>query len=161
MVRVSDFSVRSLRRTSRELEFLIALSLFYFEESGNTMLVVLAKQYDEVAKNFALSQERARLIRVSSFNLNYWTDEMALRDFRFKKTDIALLCDVLSWPQDRVRTIRSRYKFDPLEAKALLLHRLATTGRIKKAEMIFETTQSALSEIFMSLWSTLNLRSFA
>ena len=149
MVRITDFATGKRKGDAEDVQQIATYRFIYGERSiGDPVIQRLLHMYDELMRDIELSKERAKLIKTTSFNLNIWTEEGAMRDFRFIKSDIVKVCKIFDWPRERTHTQRCRYKMEPLEATAVVLYRLATTSRWTEAEEVFGRTAPAMSEIF-------------
>lgn len=87
----------------------------------------------------------------SSFNLNIYTDEICLRDFRFRKHEVGTIMGIVNW---NGATKRNRYACDEISATFLLLRRLYYPCRWTDLETTFGMHASALCEVFYECaWS--------
>lgn len=92
--------------------------------------------------------QRRKHVQTSTFNLNAYSEQQCLRDFRFKATDIGRLAFRLAFPG---RTSRNDYICDSVCATCILLHRLATVIRWYDVEPKFGFFSSQLSELFWDM----------
>ena len=104
---------------------------------------------DRLKNEVKLSLSRSRRIRTVKFNLNIWTDEASLKDFRFCKNHIGMVSKLLNFPERGFVTQRCGYKAPPVEVTAILLRRISYPVRWHDLEIVFGRSRSALSEIFL------------
>ena len=89
MVRITDFAIGRRKGDAEDVLQITTYRIIYGERSlGDPVIQGLLYMYDELMRDIELSKERAKLIKTTSFNLNIWTEESAMRDFRFSKSDI-------------------------------------------------------------------------
>ena len=98
---------------------------------------------------------RARNLQIQSmcFNLNTYSEEQALHNFRFRKRDILKVCEAVGWTAGRTK--RSRYFCEPMTATCIMLKRLSCSVTWYDLEPVFGTRYSHLSEIFWEIVETL------
>jgi hypothetical protein len=90
---------------------------------------------------------------VSAFNINALSGRECLTRYRFKRHDVGFISDLFPWetsldPQGKMRTMRRRYRVDPVEATAIFLRRLATPSRWVDLQQEFGKHTAALSKLF-------------
>ena len=95
---------------------------------------------------------RSISISTHSFNINIYSDESALRDFRFRARDIAQITSAMGWTHGK--TQRNGYKCVPFTACCILFRQLAYPCRWKDLEYVFGMRSSALSEVFWEVVET-------
>ena len=143
-MRQTDFALRrsiSRRRRLRRS----ALMLLSLEVSSVFVHRVLKKQR-RLRYDIARINLRSLSISMNSFNINIYSDESALRDFRFQIKDIARVSDTMGW--NAGKTVRNGYKCMPFTACCILLRRMASPCRWADVEYLFGMRSSALSEVF-------------
>lgn len=146
-MRIKDFTIGKLKAKSH---MAVATTCILALLQGSTLQ--LWKSFSDLTKANAevkRSLQRSRRIRQLKFNLNAWTDEGSLTDFRFLRSDVGLVSRILDFPRGMAQTERSRYKASALEATAILLRRLSSPIRWHDLETVFGRSKSALSEIFL------------
>lgn len=89
---------------------------------------------------------RSLHIKTTYFNLNIFSTEEALRNFRFRPKDIPVIADAMDWTTGKTK--RNRYKCDPVTACFIVLRKLASACRWTDLEYTFGMRSSALSEVF-------------
>ena len=89
---------------------------------------------------------RALQTRSVCFNLNAYSEEQALQEFRFRKRDVGHVCNAIGWTGGR--TNRSRYSCHSITACCILLRRLSSPSKWYDVELVFGIRYSHLSEIF-------------
>lgn len=114
-----------------------------------------------ILRRVRASQDDVHLIRYRSmnisgmrFNINMYSDEKCLRDFRFRRYELPIIMDQVGWTSGKTK--RNGYVCDPLTATCVLLRRLATPCRLKDLEEEFGLRFSALSEIFWEVCESLH-----
>ena len=86
------------------------------------------------------------------FNLNMYSDEWSLRDFRFQVKHIARISACMGWISGK--TERNCYKCDPITACCIVLRKLASPCRWKGVEYLFGMHAPALGEVFREVVET-------
>jgi hypothetical protein len=127
---------------------------------------------DEEDEIYKQHSRRARLIS-RSFEIEHWSEDMSIKQIRFRTGDIKQIAQFTKWPNGcmttdgRVRTQRRRYTFYPVEGIAIVLARPRPVGRWRDMEELFFRSASACCEIlyftisiFFSTFSPLVRRSF-
>ena len=89
---------------------------------------------------------RSISISINTFNINIYSDEWAVRDFRFQVKDISKISGAMGWFAGK--TQRNGFKCPPLTACCIVLRKLSSPCRWKDVEYLFGMHSSALSEIF-------------
>ena len=92
---------------------------------------------------------RSLLITSTCFNLNGFSKQESLRNFRFFPFEIPKIAKLMAYNQSR--TTRNGYKSDPITACCIVLRKLFCPTRWSDVEALFGMLASALSEIF---WET-------
>lgn len=117
--------------------------------------LILLDDYDDDAvllwASGLLSKEQERLNdpfhwKFPRFELQSFTEEECLNNFRFGKDDIPRLQRAMHLPE--VMTSASRTKWNGLEGLCVVLRRLAYPNRLKDLVPIFGRSQTELSMIF-------------
>ena len=147
-MRITDFSRSKLiarrRRKAKTVSLLLAFHL-----SSIAVVSSLISNVESIEKRISASLRRSIRINLASFNLNAWSDDASLIDFRFLPQHVALIARILDFPGDRMITGRSRYNASSIEATAILLRRLASPVRWSDLEELFGRRRSALFEIYL------------
>jgi hypothetical protein len=137
------------KRRDRALSTLLACR----QSSTALRLLIVNDAEDEEEELRKLLTRRSRLM-MRSFNLQEWSQDGSVRNFRFRSADISQITKLLTWPVEcmtadaRVRTQRKRYTFDPEEGLCIVLARLSTVGRWREMEQILFRSAGACCEIF-------------
>lgn len=71
-----------------------------------------------------LLMRRTKFIRGITFNFNILSEKACLTDYRFKRSDIARIMNMVQWCES---TERNRYRCDIMTATCIFLHRLDST----------------------------------
>lgn len=85
-------------------------------------------------------------ISATTFNINSYSDEHSLSEFRFRSSEIGTVCSVFGW--NGGSTARSVYVFDAITATCIVLKRLSFPTRWRDLEPVFCMRASALFEVF-------------
>jgi len=113
--------------------------------------VVLVRYYRRAQREAAISLDRQRRIRVTSFNLNAFSSQECLSLLRFRPPDLGRLVDLLAID---VSFPRTRFAVGPIECFAIVLLRLASPARWVDLEELFGRSGAALCHIFYStVWA--------
>ena len=91
-------------------------------------------------------------ISSNSLNLNMYSDEWSLRDFRFQVKYIGRISACMGGISGK--TERNGYKCDPITACCIVLRKLASPCRWKDIEYLFGMHAHALSEVFWEVVET-------
>ena len=116
--------------------------------------VVLVRNYRRAQREAAISLDRQRRIRVTSFKLNAFSSQECLSLFRFRPADLGRLVDLL---QIDVLFPRTRFSVGSIECFAIVLRRLASPARWVDLEELFGRSGAALCHIFYStVWALMD-----
>lgn len=91
-------------------------------------------------------QARALYIRSSTFNINGYSKEQSLPDFRFHQRGVGRVSDAMGWITGRAKI--NRYGCEPVAACCIAMRRLASAPTRYSLESMFGLHSSHLSEIF-------------
>ena len=116
--------------------------LFRFSIALNApfrLQALLARKTQEAHGELLRSARRSVLIRSSSFNLNFISEEECLSNFRFRRAEIGRIALLLGGPGLLIRQLssRSRRSFNSIEATCIILRRLASPCRWSDLELMF------------------------
>jgi hypothetical protein len=130
----------------------VALVPRNYEWTLNCKLVV-AIEICRIREQLQLQNAARCRVWASAFNINALSDRECLTRYRFKRQDVGFISDLIPWetsldPQGKMRTMRRRYRVDPVEATAIFLRRLATPSRWVDLQQEFGKHTAALSELF-------------
>ena len=100
------------------------LQLLADEDAPAELLLRCWKRAKEASIDFKNISARASHVHLTMFNLNSYSEEQALHDFRFRKQDIGRICGVMGWTTGRTK--RNRYGCDPITACCVVLRRLSS-----------------------------------
>ena len=89
---------------------------------------------------------RSKEISIATFNLNALSDEKCLSLFRFKKSKVPVIMNLMGWTTGV--TSRNKYLCYSITATCILLRRLSYPCRWVDLEKFFGMHSSALSEVF-------------
>jgi len=149
-MRQEDFSkgrtVTRLRR--KRLMLQMALSV----QCTLPLLIYLLKKVKANRIDLKKINLRTRTTKGITFNVNIYNEASCLRDFRFRSSEIPVICSLFNW--DHGKTARSRYRCDPITASCIVLRRLASPCRWADLEYVFGMHSSHLSEIFWEVLET-------
>jgi len=143
MVSQSDVFIGALRRRRYRLRRLIRLRVTLGHGTEDMRPVALA--YMRVGLHIRRSLQRSERVRAVEFNLNVFSQQEALTNYRFLVSDMGRLSAVLSLNVDMTRC---RYHVTRIECLAIILCRLASPCRWTDLALFFGRSASALSEIF-------------
>jgi len=143
MVSQSDVFIGALRRRTYRLLRLIRLHVTLGHGIEDMRPVALA--YMRVGLHIRRSPQRSERVRAVEFNLNVFSEQKALTNFRFLVSDMGRLSALLSLNVDMTRC---RYHVTRIECLAIILRRLASPCRWMDLELFFGRSASALSESF-------------
>ena len=110
------------------------------------MLLILSKRCDIAIKDVNRLRMRKETITGTTFNLNIFSEEQCLTDFRFRKSDIGRVASNIGWNIDR--TNRNRYRCDAIVAFCVMMKRLSSACTWYELEVCFGKRISNLSEIY-------------
>jgi hypothetical protein len=125
----------------------------HFSEEDFETKVALARELCRLEEQIELQHFARRRIWALSFNLNALSDLKCLQRYRFKRKDVGFLATLIDWKNGidsdgKMRTLKKRYRIDPVEATALMLRGLSAANRLVDLQPEFGKHRSALSEIF-------------
>lgn len=92
--------------------------------------------------------ERTRHVCGIQFNLNYLSDQECLVDFRFKKTEVGRIANMIGWTG---KTERNGYRCDMISASCIMFQRLSNASRWSDLEKRFGLFSSQMCEIFYEM----------
>lgn len=142
-MRLTDFAIGKVRRRRRSLRFRLLLGL----SIKSTPAVYYALRRCTRSTNDILRiMRRVRHIRSVTFNLNVYSDEQGLRDFRFRPREIGRIADVIGFHAETTR--RCGYCCDLVTAACIVMRRLASPCRWHDLEDTFGMRYYVLSEVF-------------
>ena len=147
-MRIADFS-RSKLIARRKRKAKAASFLLSFHLSPIAVVSSLISNVESVKKRASASLRRSIRIKLASFNLNAWSDDASLIDFRFLPQHVALIARILDFSGSRMLTKRFRCNTSSIEATAILLRRLASPLRWRDLEELFGKSRSSLSKIYL------------
>ncbi|PXF49618.1 hypothetical protein BWQ96_00496 [Gracilariopsis chorda] len=107
-----DYQIGAAIRRKQKRSRITSLALL--AGAKDEVLLRLQKRYRRVARDVRLIQRRSRHISVTSFNVNFFSDEQCLWNFRFRKQDLGAIIALTGW--NSRRTKRSGYVCDPVAA---------------------------------------------
>jgi len=105
----------------------------------------VALAYMRVGLHIRRSLQRSERVMAVEFNLNVFSEQEALTNFRFLVSDMGRLSALLSLNVDMTRC---RYNVTRIECLAIILRRLASPCRWTDLELFFGRSASALSKSF-------------
>jgi len=127
----------------RRLRILFMQALY---SDSPSLKLLLVRRLQHAHRDIRLIRTRSIRVSFMIFNINRYSDENCFRDFRFTKTEIPMISDLIDWSGV---TQRNRYKCDPFIATCILLRRLAYPCRWADLELVFGLHASHMSEIFI------------
>lgn len=142
-MRLTDFTIAKVRRRRRcrRTRLLLALSL----KSTHAAFFALQRS-EQLRRDLNRAIRRLRHIQSIQFNLNNYSEQQSLRDFRFRPSEISRIAEIIGY--DEYRTKRSRYRTNKILAACIVMRRLAAPCRWNDLEFTFGVRIYALSEIF-------------
>ena len=90
--------------------------------------------------------QRKRHVKGVTFNLNAFSENQSLTDFRFPKSDVQKVARIIIYSGGR--TARRGYCCDEITAGCIVMRRLAAPCRWRDIELTFGMRDYVLSEIF-------------
>jgi len=108
-------------------------------------MALIVRRYRQAQFEVALSLERRRRIRASSFNFNVISSKQSLSLFRFLPAHVGQLVALL---EIDVSFSRTRLRVDPPECFCIVLRRLASPCRWVDLEEVIRVSGSVLCHIF-------------
>jgi hypothetical protein len=139
------------KRRDRALSTLLAC-----RQSSTALRVLLVNCAEDEEEELRKLPSRRSRLRMRPFNLQEWSQDGSVRNFRFRSADTSQITKLLAWPVEcmtvdaRVRTQRKRYIFDPQEGLCIVLARPSTVGRWREMEEVFFRGAGACCESFTS-----------
>lgn len=143
-MRQKDYSIGKARQRlrSRRRRFLLALEC----DADVQLLLRTSQSAARARRDVGHIRLRSRHISTMRFNLNAYSEEQSLSEFRFRKSEIGTVCGVLSWGGGP--TARSGYSCEAITATCIVLKRLSFPTRWRDLETVFGMRASALCEVF-------------
>ena len=99
---------------ARKKKRLVTFSAAQSSTAGLGMRMKLYKRYKDAKKDIENIKLRRRSIQMCSFNLNRYSDHMALHDFRFRVKDLPKIANLLYLPNGTTK--RKRYFCDNMKS---------------------------------------------
>ena len=142
----------------RQTEFTIGKTVARYRSQERRALIIHALDAPQRYTVRALQKARRtrkdiRKINIRSisiwsntFNINEYSDEWAVQEFRFQVKDISKISGAMG--QFAGKTQRNGFNCPPLTACCIVLRKLSSPCRWKDVEYLFGMHSSALSEIF-------------
>lgn len=109
------------------------------------------RQLKKVKYDLHKMKARKRYISTTTFNLNIFSEEQSLKEFRFRTTEIGTVADLIGFTIGK--TTRKNYFCNDITAACIVLRRLAAPCRWSDLEHMFGMRMYKLSEVF---WEALN-----
>lgn len=142
-MRITDFQVSNWRRKretwKQRLFFAVVLKL------DDAIVQIDVRRVAAEERNIAHLRLRRRHIQACNFNIKRYFEQQYLIEFRFKCTDIAMLCNRFEWPGVKYR---NEYCVAPLTRMCVFLHRMSTQTRCFDLEKKFGLFASQLLKLF-------------
>ena len=110
------------------------------------ILIRLQRKCRKCKEDLLKLKERKQHMKSINFNLNAYSNEECLKQFRFFPAEIKKVSDIIGFSGGC--TARSRYACDQLTPCCIILRRLAAPCRWLDLEPIFGMRLSVLSEVF-------------
>ena len=126
--------------------------LLHAVEAPSTFVIKACEKAKRSRRDILRIRIRSLYISCNSFNLNMYSDEWSLRDFRFQVKHIGRISACMGWISGK--TERNGYKCDPITAYCIVLLKLASPCRWKDVEYLFGMHAPALSEVFWEVVET-------
>lgn len=143
-MRQTDFTIGKVRhrlsRRRKRFRWALLMNLDY------RSVYVLLKRCRQSKRDLAKISLRKRLIRSTTFNINVFSDEQSLKDFRFRPHEISKVAELIGFVNER--TERSGYYCDAITAACIVLRRLAAPCRWHDLEIVFGLRCYVLSQVF-------------
>lgn len=147
-MRISDHGITKTRKRTESSKALTQVSVV--GRLPTTITILSQHQFNINYKNRLLQAKRTREISTNLFNINAYSDEDCLVNFRFLRADIPKISKLVEF--NTPRTIRNRYRMDPIASTCIMLRRISAPARWRDLELVFFMNRSALSEVF---WETI------
>jgi hypothetical protein len=122
-------------------------------QSSTALRVFLVNDAEDEEEELRKLLSRHSHLMMRSFNLQEWSQDGSVRNFRFRSANISQITKLLTWPVEcmtvdaRVRTQRKRYIFYPEEGLYIVLACMSTVGRWREMEQVFFRGTGACCEI--------------
>eukprot|EP00171_Calliarthron_tuberculosum_P007193 IDg7193t1 len=122
-MRITDFSL-----SKGKMRLSAARRRFYARTRTQSLAIrlLLARGVREAHIDVSAIFRRKIEISTTMFNLNAYSTEMCLRDFRFRKEEIPIIARLCAW---KGPTVRNRYDTDSITATCIMLRRMAAPCR--------------------------------
>lgn len=99
----------------------IKLLLYEVPEDASVAVLMYAwRRIQVVRADLRNINLRSLIIHSAPFNLDHYSEEQSLHDFRFRKADVGRVCAVMGWTEGR--TERSRYVCNAITACCSFSH---------------------------------------
>lgn len=138
-----EFTLRKCRRRyikKRNLALLCSIVLNHDE-----LALYLYKKSKSIKRDMNFLLNERRIIKHTNFNLNVFSVQRSLADFRFKPKEIGRISELVGFCGI---TSRRRYYCCPVAATCIVLRRLATPTRWIDLEYLFGLKAPVMSEVF-------------
>ena len=146
-MRLKDYAIGHSRRRLRARRMRLLLGLQ--SRAPTALLLKLQHSVRRTQHDINIFCLRSRQISTTSFNLNIYSDEHALSEFRFRASEIGKIRDIISW--SGIPT-RNRYRCDSITATCILPKRMSFPTRWKDLQTTFGMRSSALCEVFWEVF---------
>lgn len=107
---------------------------------------IMYRRVKRVRNDISLILQRSISISNYTFNINVFSSEECVREFRFRPSEINEVMKQTGWVAESTK--RNRYACNPYTATCILLRRLAYPCRWKDLEFMFGMHASHMSEVF-------------
>lgn len=142
-MRQTDYTINQTKRKIQRYANRLRLGIIVREDIA--VLLRLRTKGDKCRQDLQRLEARKRHIKTINFNLNSFSSEACLKNFRFLPTEIQKVAEIMDFYGS---TSRSSYACDKLTACCIVLRRLAAPCRWLDLEPIFGMRLSVLSEVF-------------
>ena len=143
-MRQTHFAIgRAMRRCSRRNA---KLRLAFICDMDYLQLLRQLRRRLQAKWDLLKVRARSLLITSNRFNLNGFSNQESLRNFRFLPFEIPKIAKLMAYNQSR--TTRNGYQSDPITTCCIVLRKLSCPTRWSDVEILFGMHASALSEIF-------------
>lgn len=143
-MRQKDYEIGRARRLQAKRKRLMQTAVLF--DAPDEILLRSRKRYRSAKSDVRRICARSFHISSTTFNINVFSEEECLRNFRFLHRDLGRVALLTNWTTGS--TERNRYKCDPFTATCIMLKRLSFPSRWKDLEHIFGMRASALCEVF-------------
>lgn len=149
-MRQTDFTLAKVsRRLRRKRQLLHAAVVADIDEDA---IYRLDRHRQQLKKDKANVVSRMLHIKTKCFNINVFSDEESLKNFRFRRHEIGRLSELVSFTQGITK--RCQYACDAVTAACIVARRLAAPCRWYDVELMFGMPYYTLSEVF---WEALEM----